>query len=102
MLSRLGFATAALDAKLLTQHGLGLSTLELAVREDQLVQPEDAARVADLLQRRMTGESVARLMGEREFYGLAFALNAATLEPRGGRRTGKASLGMVADALIFS
>ena len=39
-------------------------------------------RVAELLQRRMTGESVARIIGEREFYGLPFTLNAATLEPR--------------------
>jgi HemK family putative methylases len=30
----------------------------------------------------MAGESVARILGEREFYGLAFGLDAATLEPR--------------------
>ena len=30
----------------------------------------------------MSGESVARIVGEKEFYGLAFGLNAATLEPR--------------------
>jgi release factor glutamine methyltransferase len=34
------------------------------------------------MQRRMSGESVARIIGEREFYGLAFGLNEATLEPR--------------------
>ena len=39
-------------------------------------------RLADLMQRRMAGESVARIIGEREFYGLGFTLNAATLEPR--------------------
>ena len=82
MLSRLGFATAALDAKLLTQHGLGLTPLQLALQEQQSVDAADAARVAGLLQRRMTGESVARIIGEREFYGLVFGLNAATLEPR--------------------
>ena len=82
MLSRLGFETAALDAKLLTQHGLGLSALDLAMRENQIVDPDGADRVAALLQRRLTGESVARIVGEREFYGLAFTLNAATLEPR--------------------
>jgi len=82
VLVRLGFETAALDAKLLTQHGLGLNALELATRENQIVDPTGAERVAALLQRRMTGESVARIIGEREFYGLAFGLNAATLEPR--------------------
>ena len=82
MLGRLGFESAALDAKLLTGHGLGLGALELATRENATVDGAGAARVAELLQRRMTGESVARIIGAREFYGLAFALNAATLEPR--------------------
>ncbi|WP_366484650.1 peptide chain release factor N(5)-glutamine methyltransferase [Devosia sp.] len=82
VLGRLGFESAALDAKLLTGHALGLGALELATRENELVDSEAATRVAGLLQRRMTGESVARIIGEREFYGLAFTLNAATLEPR--------------------
>jgi release factor glutamine methyltransferase len=82
VLDRLGFESAALDAKLLAGHALGLDTLELAVRENEPVSGAAAARVAELLQRRMTGESVARIIGEREFYGLAFTLNAATLEPR--------------------
>jgi release factor glutamine methyltransferase len=82
VLGRLGFETAALDAKLLTGHALGLDALALATRELDPVADADAARVAGLLQRRMGGESVARIIGEREFFGLAFALNAATLEPR--------------------
>ena len=82
MLGRLGFETAALDAKLLVQHALGLDTLAIATRETEPVNGAAVERVAALLQRRMTGESVARIIGEREFYGLAFGLNAATLEPR--------------------
>lgn len=82
MLGRLGFASAALDAKLLTGHGLRLDALQLATRENEPVPEEAAAAVAELIRRRMTGESVARIIGEREFYGLAFTLNAATLEPR--------------------
>ena len=82
MLGRLGFETAALDAKRLTGHALGLDALALATREQDRVADADAERVAGLLQRRMSGESVARIIGEREFFGLAFALNAATLEPR--------------------
>lgn len=82
MLGRLGFASAALDAKLLVGHALGLGALELATREHEPADDNAAACVAELLQRRMSGESVARIIGEREFYGLAFTLNAATLEPR--------------------
>ncbi len=79
---RLGFETAALDAKLLAGHALGLDALGLATRESDIVDAAGAAAVAALIQRRMSGESVARIIGEKEFYGLAFGLNAATLEPR--------------------
>ncbi len=79
---RLGFETAALDAKLLAGHALGLDALGLATRESDSVDEAGAAAVAALIQRRMSGESVARIIGEKEFYGLAFGLNAATLEPR--------------------
>ncbi|QQR39439.1 peptide chain release factor N(5)-glutamine methyltransferase [Devosia rhizoryzae] len=82
MLDRDGFATATLDAKLLTGHALGLDALALSLRENEPVSDAIASRVDQLLRRRMTGESVARIIGEREFYGLAFGLNAATLEPR--------------------
>lgn len=78
----MGFASAALDAKLLTGHALGLDALQLATRENEPVPDAAAAQIAELIRRRMSGESVARIIGEREFYGLAFMLNAATLEPR--------------------
>nr|WP_281261441.1 peptide chain release factor N(5)-glutamine methyltransferase [Devosia naphthalenivorans] len=81
-LTRSGGQTAALDAKLLTAYALGLSTLEMATCEQRPVSEADVGKVAALLQRRLTGESVARIIGEREFYGLPFRLNAATLEPR--------------------
>lgn len=82
VLTRLGFESAALDAKLLTAHALGLDRLALATRETEAVDEAAAERVAELIRRRMTGESVARIIGSREFYGLSFTLNAATLEPR--------------------
>lgn len=56
--------------------------MALATGETQSVSDADAARVADLLRRRMAGESVARIIGERDFYGLPFRLSPATLEPR--------------------
>jgi release factor glutamine methyltransferase len=67
---------------LLTGHALGLDALSLATREQDPVSDADASHVAELLQRRMSGESVARIIGEREFYGLPFRLSPATLEPR--------------------
>ena len=82
MLGRLGFDSAALDAKRLVGFALRLSDIDMATRERDPVDDAGALRVAEILQRRLTGESVARIIGEREFYGLAFGLNGATLEPR--------------------
>ncbi|CAN7506620.1 peptide chain release factor N(5)-glutamine methyltransferase [Devosia sp. LjRoot3] len=81
-LSQRGFATATLDAKLLVGHALGFDALQLATRESELVSRLLASDVTALMTRRLTGESVARIIGHREFYGLEFELNEATLEPR--------------------
>jgi release factor glutamine methyltransferase len=54
----------------------------MATGEHETVTPEQIVGVEALLRRRLSGESVARIIGEREFYGLVFALNDATLEPR--------------------
>lgn len=78
----MGLPTAALDAKLLTADALGLDALGLATREQELVGDDGVSRVAALVQRRIGGELVARIRGYKEFYGLDFALSAATLEPR--------------------
>ena len=82
MLAADGSGTPVADAKRLTAHGLGLRDLDLALRERDAADPDVVERVEALMRRRLTGESVARIIGEREFYGLAFTLNAATLEPR--------------------
>ena len=52
------------------------------MRESEPVDAAGAGRVEAVMRRRLTGQSVARIIGEREFYGLAFTLNSATLEPR--------------------
>lgn len=82
MLAEKGVGTASLDAKLLVGQALGFDALQLATRERELVSTLLASEVAALMQRRLTGESVARIIGHKEFYGLEFGLNEATLEPR--------------------
>ena len=77
-----GVATATLDAKLLVGYALGFDALALATREGDLVSRLLSSGVTDLMKRRLAGESVARIIGHREFYGLDFELSAATLEPR--------------------
>lgn len=63
-------------------QALGFDALQLATRERELVSTLLASDVTELMQRRLSGESVARIIGHREFYGLDFGLNEATLEPR--------------------
>ncbi|MEO5805759.1 HemK/PrmC family methyltransferase [Devosia sp.] len=82
MLVRLGFPTAALDAKLLAGAAFGLSSLQMATREGERVTPGQVEVLAGFMQRRLSGEPVARILGEKEFYGLNFRLNGATLVPR--------------------
>ena len=74
--------TAALDARLLVRHVLGLDETGLIARETEAFSPEMLASLEDLAKRRLGGEPVARILGVQEFYGLPFALNAATLIPR--------------------
>lgn len=74
--------TATLDAKLLLAHALGVDSLTLAVRENEQVSADAMLRANVLFERRVSGESVARIIGHKGFYGLDFELGPATLEPR--------------------
>jgi release factor glutamine methyltransferase len=82
VLAKHDLATATLDAKLLVGHALGLDALGLMTREMELVGEEQRETINSVISRRLTGESVARIIGYREFYGLNFKLSPATLEPR--------------------
>lgn len=71
-----------LDAKLLAQHAFGFDAAQLIAREREAVPDGALVQLEALVQRRLQGEPVARIFGSKEFYGLAFGLNEATLVPR--------------------
>ncbi|WP_376710602.1 peptide chain release factor N(5)-glutamine methyltransferase [Pseudochrobactrum lubricantis] len=73
---------AELDARLLVQHFTGATLTDFVIRSDTEVAPDVTEQVLGAMQRRLAGEPVHRIIGEREFYGLSFKLNADTLEPR--------------------
>ena len=77
-----GVEGAALDARLLVRHALGLTALELACEPGEPVGEAGAPALRELLGRRLAGVPVARLVGEKEFWGLSFRLSPATLVPR--------------------
>jgi release factor glutamine methyltransferase len=73
-----GIGTAGLDARLLLEGSLGTRRLD----PDDPFDAAAGAAFAGFLRRRLAGEPVWRILGEREFWGLTFRLSPATLEPR--------------------
>ncbi len=81
-LAAAGIAEPALDARVLLLDALGIDATSLALRPEEPVGTAGAARIAQAAARRIAGEPVWRILGEREFWGLPFRLNAHTLVPR--------------------
>jgi release factor glutamine methyltransferase len=70
--------------------------MALVRREREPIAAEWAAELDSLALRRLNGEPVSRIIGEREFWGLKFALNEATLDPRPETEL------LVGDAIVFA
>ena len=71
-----------LEARLLAEVAFGMDRLELVNRERENAMPQALASLHELAERRLRGEPLDRILGEKEFWGLRFKLNAATLAPR--------------------
>jgi release factor glutamine methyltransferase len=77
-----GILDSALDARLIVEHYSATSRAQAISTPERII---GAAAVSDIeraLRRRISGESVHRILGFREFYGLRLSLSAETLEPR--------------------
>lgn len=74
--------SARLEAQYLMQHVLKKPRAWILAHTEETLNPEQQAEYDGLLQRRMQGEPVAYILGEREFYGLKFKVTPATLIPR--------------------
>ncbi len=77
-----GVDAPRLSAQLLLAHALGLDRLGLILAMDRPLTPAELDVFRPLVARRGRGEPVALILGEREFYGLAFAVTRDTLVPR--------------------
>jgi release factor glutamine methyltransferase len=71
-----------LEAQLLASLGGGVKRSWLLAHETDAVEPDAEAAVRKLFQRRQAGEPIAYILGEREFFGLPFAVTPAVLIPR--------------------
>ena len=74
--------SADLDARLLTGHALGLDLTGLILAAQRQLTRDESTRLEQFARRRLAGEPVARILGEKEFWGLALQLSSATLVPR--------------------
>lgn len=97
-LAAAGIDSPDLDAGLLVAHALGLSHAAARLGAGDPVDAAGVARAEALAERRIAGVPVARLLGEREFWSLSFALTDETLVPRPDTETVvEAALALVAD-----
>jgi release factor glutamine methyltransferase len=97
-LAAAGFESAGLEARLLVLAALGIPAAELITDPDRPLTPEEAERIAAFARRRLAHEPVARIVGEREFWGLPFRLSPDTLVPRPDTETVvETALGLIPD-----
>lgn len=82
LLLQSGVDSPRLSAQVLLAHVLGISRLDMLFESGALVDEPCRLRMDELGSRRMDGEPVAYIVGEREFYGFAFHVGPEVLIPR--------------------
>ncbi|MEO6353924.1 MAG: peptide chain release factor N(5)-glutamine methyltransferase [Burkholderiaceae bacterium] len=75
-------ALGALETRMLLMHALGLTRVQLITQSERRLSAEEAQRYSALLQRRVAGEPIAYIVGQREFFGLPFLVTTDVLIPR--------------------
>jgi release factor glutamine methyltransferase len=82
MTARGGSDTPRLDAEVLLRHVLQTDRADLFARLTDPLPPASAAAFLTLLGRRVAGEPIAYLVGEKEFMGLPIQVGPGVLVPR--------------------
>jgi len=70
------------DTRILLSHGLGLSRVQLITQSERIITKTQAQQLTTLFQRRLQGEPIAYIIGQREFYGLTLRVTPDVLIPR--------------------
>ena len=77
-----GLPDSAIEARLLIGGLLGLSSTEVFVGGDRVLDGEELERIGKAVARRLKREPVHRILGAREFHGMDLKISRETLEPR--------------------
>ena len=78
----LAAGSARIEVQCLLQHALSVTRAYLLAHPERCLSDSEQAAYDELLQRRLNGEPIAYLLGEREFFGLMLKVTPATLIPR--------------------
>lgn len=81
-LRRAGIDSAPLDAAVILARVLGTDRLGLNTTSERVLTGGELERTRQWIDRRAGREPLAYILGEREFFGLAFEVNGAVLIPR--------------------
>lgn len=81
-LQQTGIESFWLDCDLLLAHLLSIDRIALYIKLNERLSSETQNRFFELIERRMAGEPVAYLVGEKEFMGLSFKVTPDVLIPR--------------------
>jgi release factor glutamine methyltransferase len=73
---------ARLEAQVLAMHALGVSRAWLVAHDREVLSGAQTAALEAILERRLGGEPVAYILGQREFFGRSYLLTPAVLIPR--------------------
>ena len=76
-----GLPLDPLENRILLCHALGLPRVALITQSERALSEEEAARLQALVRRRLGGEPIAYIVGEREFFGLPFRVGPGVLVP---------------------
>jgi release factor glutamine methyltransferase len=99
-LSAAGIDTPSLDASLLLAETLGTNRTRLILAYNEPLSGEGYRRFGQLLDRRLSGEPAAYILGRKEFRGLEFTVTPDVLIPRPDTETlVEAALKMVSDTI---
>lgn len=77
-----GVDSPRLSAELLVAHVFGCSRLDLTINRDREPSQKELEEIESLVSRRESGEPIAYILGQKEFYGLDFRLTSDVLIPR--------------------
>lgn len=79
---RRGLESPRLEAELLLGHALGMTRIQMIVQSENIPSTVELDRFRELVRRRRTAEPTAYLLGQKEFYGITFRVDARVLVPR--------------------